>query len=129
MNIVPRDFLEYLKHDTAKDDSTVMILRPVGPDGVDDATRASEIYSAYHLNLEPECPGLFDKLLYNEFVFVEFDSHEDAYQFALENLPMNKSSVDSEYWIQFFIISAGDYTYGNDDLRALSATVNQVETF
>jgi len=127
--IIPRDFLEYLKHDTAKDASTVMILRPIGPDGVSDAERASQIYSAYHLNLEPECPGLFDKLLYNEFVFVEFESEEAAYQFALQNLPMNKDSVESEYWIQFFIISNGEYTYSNDSLKALSAAINEVDTF
>jgi hypothetical protein len=127
--IIPRDFLEYLKYDTAKDGSTVMILRPVGPDGVSDAERASQIYSAYHVNLEPECPGLFDKLLYNEFVFVEFASEEAAYQFALENLPMNKDSVEGDYWIQFFIISNGEYYYSNDNLKALSASINEVDTF
>ena len=127
--IIPRDFLEYIKHTTSKDGSTIMILRPIGPDGVSDVEKASQIYSAYHVNLEPECPGLFDKLLYNEFVFVEFASEEEAYQFALENLPMNKTSVESDYWIQFFIITNGDYYYSNDDLKALSASIKEVDTF
>lgn len=127
--IISRDFLEYIKHTTSKDGSTIMILRPIGPDGVSDVEKASQIYSAYHVNLEPECPGLFDKLLYNEFVFVEFASEETAYQFALENLPMNKTSVESDYWIQFFIITNGDYYYSNDDLKALSASIKEVDTF
>ena len=127
--MIVHDFLEFARHITAKDQSTVMILRTVGPDGVTDAQKANEIYSAYHLNLEPLGEGLFDKLLYNEFVFVEFESEEAAYQFALQNLPMNKDSVESEYWIQFFIISNGEYTYSNDSLKALSAAINEVDTF
>ena len=118
--IIPRDFLEYLKHDTAKDASTVMILRPIGPDGVSDAERASQIYSAYHLNLEPECPGLFDKLLYNEFVFVHFDSEQEAYDFALENLPMNKNNIDSDYFVQFYIFHDGEFAYGNNSVKGLT---------
>lgn len=118
--MIVHDFLEFARHITAKDQSTVMILRTVGPDGVTDAQKANEIYSAYHLNLEPLGEGLFDKLLYNEFVFVHFDSEQEAYDFALENLPMNKNNIDSDYFVQFYIFHDGEFAYGNNSVKGLT---------
>ena len=100
--MIVHDFLDFARYITERDQSTIMILRTVGPDGVTDVEKANQIYSAYHLNLEPLGEGLFDKLLYNEFVFIHFDSEQEAYDFSLENLPMNKKNIDSDY---FFFLS------------------------
>jgi hypothetical protein len=118
--MIVHDFLEFGRYITAKDHSTVMILRTVGPDGVTDTQKANEIYSAYHLNLEPLGEGLFDKLLYNEFVFIQFNSEQEAYDFALENLPMNKKNIDSDYFVQFYIFSDGEFAYGNNSVKGLT---------
>ena len=70
--MIIRDFLEWIEYYTESQQKTMMILRTIGPDNVDDVEKANEIYSAYYQNLQPESPALFDKLLYNEFTFVEF---------------------------------------------------------
>jgi len=117
--MIVKDFYHFLIDSTEKNQSTIMLLRTIGPDSVDDFEKANKIYSTYHLNLQSEDPELFDKLLYNEFVFVEFSGEEEAYNFALENLPMNKN-IDNDYFIQFFIFSNGLYVYSNDSLASLS---------
>lgn len=124
--MIVKDFYHLLIDITEKNQSTIMLLRTVGPDNTSDFDKANKIYSAYHLNLQIESPELFDKLLYNEFVFVEFNDEEEAYNFAVDNLPMNKNNVDSDYFIQFFIFSNGLYAYANDSLESLSDTKRNI---
>ena len=116
--MIARDFLEFGEHVT-KDGSTVMILRTVGPDTVTDAEKANEIYSMYHLNLQPDYPEMFDKLLYNEFVFLEFGDDQEALQFARDNLPMTIPS-DADYFIQWFIFTDGMFYQGNNSVKGLT---------
>lgn len=117
--MITRDFLEWIEYYTESQQKTMMILRTIGPDSVSDADKANQIYSVYHQNLQTESPELFDKLLYNEFTFVEFDAEEEAYQFAIENFPTNRSG-DPDYFVQVFVFSNGNLAYSNDSLTSLS---------
>lgn len=118
MYITTRNFTQWLRHYTEATQSTIVLLRTVGPDGVDDATKANQIYSAYYLNMQSENPAIFDKLLYNEFTFVEFSDEQSAWEFCRDNFPVNKPS-DIDYFIQFVIFSNGLYVRGNDGLTGL----------
>ena len=102
MYVTTRNFVEWMRHYSEALQTTVVLLRTVGPDGVDDATKANAIYSAYYLNMQSENPAIFDKLLYNEFTFVEFTDEESAWEFCRDNFPVNKPS-DIDYFIQFVI--------------------------
>jgi hypothetical protein len=125
--MVVKDFLEFIRDITKEKDSTIMVLRTTGPDGVEDFEKANQIYSAYHVNLQPESPELFDKLLYNEFTFVEFEDEQKALNFALENLPKKADkTVDTDYFVQVFIFSSGGMYYANDSLEGLSETVKPI---
>jgi hypothetical protein len=117
--MIVRDFMEWIEHYTKTQQTTMMVLRTVGPDNVSDTEKANEIYSIYYQNLQPESPLLFDKLLYNEFTFVEFETEEEARSFALYNFPANKDG-DPDYFVQVFIFTNGDLSYANDSLRSLS---------
>lgn len=121
--MIGRDFLEWIEYYTESQQKTMMILRTIGPDNVSSADKANEIYSAYYQNLQTESPALFDKLLYNEFTFVEFDTEEEARQFAIENFPTNKIG-DPDYFIQVFVFSNGNLAYSNDNLTSLSDRVS-----
>jgi hypothetical protein len=121
--MIGRDFLDWIEYYTESQQKTMMILRTVGPDNVSSADKANEIYSAYYQNLQTESPALFDKLLYNEFTFVEFDTEEEARQFAIENFPTNKIG-DPDYFIQVFVFSNGNLAYSNDNLTSLSDRVS-----
>lgn len=121
--MIGRDFLDWIEYYTESQQKTMMILRTIGPDNVSSADKANEIYSAYYQNLQTESPALFDKLLYNEFTFVEFDTEEEARQFAIENFPTNKIG-DPDYFIQVFVFSNGNLAYSNDDLTSLSDRVS-----
>jgi hypothetical protein len=121
--MIGRDFLDWIEYYTESQQKTMMILRTVGPDNVSSADKANEIYSAYYQNLQTESPALFDKLLYNEFTFVEFDTEEEALQFAIENFPTNKIG-DPDYFVQVFVFSNGNLAYANDNLTSLSDRVS-----
>jgi hypothetical protein len=117
--MIIRDFLEWIEYYTETQKKTMMILRTIGPDNVSDAEKANQIYSVYYQNLQPESPELFNKLLYNEFTFVEFDTEEKAYEFAVENFPMNRDG-DPDYFVQVVVFSNGNLAYSNDNLRSFS---------
>ena len=51
--MIIRDFLEWIEYYTESQQKTMMILRTIGPDNVDDVEKANEIYSAYYQNLQP----------------------------------------------------------------------------
>jgi len=118
MYVTSRNFVEWLRHYTEATQSTMVLLRTVGPDGVDDAAKATAIYSAYYLNMQSENPAIFDKLLYNEFTFVEFTTEESADEFCRENFPNSKPD-DTDYFIQYVIFSNGLYVRGNDGMTGL----------
>jgi hypothetical protein len=112
--------MQWLYHYTEATQSTVVLLRTVGPDGVDDATKANQVYSAYYMNLQSENPAIFDKLLYNEFTFVEFTDEESAWEFCRDNFPINRDEVaDTDWFIQYVIFSNGSYVRGNDGMNGL----------
>ena len=121
--MIGRDFLDWIEYYTESQQKIMMILRTIGPDNVSSANKANEIYSGYYQNLQTESPALFDKLLYNEFTFVEFDTEEEARQFAIENFPTNKIG-DPDYFVQVFVFSNGNLAYANDNLTSLSDRVS-----
>jgi len=118
MYVTTRNFVEWMRHYSEALQTTVVLLRTVGPDGVDDATKANAIYSAYYLNMQSENPAIFDKLLYNEFTFVEFTDEESAWEFCRDNFPGVKPE-DEDYFIQYVIFTNGDYVRGNDGMNGL----------
>jgi len=117
--MIARDFIEFIMNVTERLDTTVMIIRTTGPDAAEDAEKLNQIYSVYKSNFDSDRVDFFDKFMYNEFTFLEFDSEEDAYQFGLENFPQNKSG-DPDYFVQFFIFSSGCLAYANDSLNGYS---------
>lgn len=117
MFISVKNFSDWVKNYTESTGGTVVVLRTVGPDGVDDATKANQIYSAYYMNMQSENPAIFDKLLYNEFTFVEFSDEDSAWEFCRENFPISRDNVDGDYFIQYVIYSQGVYIRGNDGLN------------
>jgi hypothetical protein len=122
--MIARDFLEFIQHTTDVENSTIMIIRTVGPDNATDVEKVNYIYSVYKTNFESENVDIFEKFMYNEFTFVEFESEEDAYEFALQNFPMKKTE-DSDFFVQFFIFSDGNLAYANDSLVGLSSQIPQ----
>lgn len=118
MYITTRNFMQWIQHYSEAMETTVVLLRTTGPDGVDDATKANAIYSAYYLNMQSENPAIFDKLLYNEFTFVEFSDEESAKEFCRDNFPGVRPD-DADYFIQYVIFSNGLYAGGNDGMNGL----------
>lgn len=116
MYVTCRNFMHWLYHYTEALQTTIVVLRTVGPDSVDDATKANQIYSAYYLNLQSENPAIFDKLLRNEFTFVEFTDEESAWEFCRDNFP-NIKPADTDYFVQYVIFSNGEYVKGNDGMN------------
>ena len=118
MYVTTRNFVEWMYHYTEATQSTMVLLRTVGPDGVDDDTKANQIYSAYYMNMQSENPAIFDKLLYNEFTFVEFSDEDSAWVFCRDNFPANVPE-DEDYFIQYVIFSNGAYVRGNNGMEGL----------
>ena len=122
--MIVRDFVELLMHWTEVTETVLMVVRTTGPDNVSDSEKINHIYSVYKSNIESDRVDFFDKFLYNEFTFLEFDSEEEAYEFGLHNFPMNKEG-DPDYFVQFFIFSHGNLAYANDSLSGLSDRIPQ----
>lgn len=118
MYVTSRNFMQWLYHYTEATQSTIVLLRTTGPDNVDDATKANKIYSAYYMNMQSENPAIFDKLLYNEFTFVEFSNEESAREFCRDNFPSSRGD-DDDYFIQYVIFTNGGYAGGNDGMNGL----------
>jgi hypothetical protein len=119
-----KDFLQLLESYTSLQEKTLMMLRTVGPDNVTDQDKANQIYSLYYQNLNPESPLLFDRLLYNEFTFVEFETEKEAYDFAINNFPVDETD-DLDYFVHCFVFSNGNLAYANTNLKSLSNRVSQ----
>ncbi len=118
MYVTSKNFMQWMYHYTEALQTTIVLLRTVGPDNVDDDTKANAIYSAYYLNMQSENPVIFDKLLYNEFTFVEFTTEESAREFCRDNFP-NSRGDDDDYFIQYVIFTNGGYAGGNDGTTGL----------
>lgn len=122
--MVAKDFLELLETVTEAQNSTIMVLRTVGPDNATEVDKINYIYSVYKTNFESENVDIFEKFLYNEFTFVEFDTEEEAYDFAVFNFPVNKKLIDdNDFFVQVFVFSNGNLAYANDTLKGLSNRV------
>lgn len=113
-----KNFKDWAKSYTAAVDNALVLLRTVGPDSVTDETKANQIYSAYYLNMETSHPEVFDKLLYNEFTFVEFDTEDEAIEFVTENFPTNVTD-DMDYFVQYVVFVDGSVTRENNGLTGL----------
>jgi hypothetical protein len=79
MYVTTRNFMQFLVEYTKSLNTTIVLLRTIGPDNASDAEKANAIYSAYYMNMQSENPKIFDTMLYNEFTFVgsfvEITSH------------------------------------------------------
>lgn len=123
MNIITKTFCDYLVSSTEATGTCLMVLRTVGPDACTDVDKINEIYSAYKTNMDGENTGVFDTFLKNEWTFLEFETEEEAMDFARDNLPMNKQTTDPDYFVQFWIFNSGAVAYANDDFTKLSHKV------
>ena len=126
--MIARDFLDFLKCYTSHEHKAVVMLRTIGPDTVSDFDKANKIYSIYYMNLQ-EYPDLFDKLLYNEITFAEFDSEEEAVNFVRDNFPSSRDQGDPDYFIQYFVVSDGELAYSNDNIKYISKNIVKPSTF
>lgn len=126
--MIARDFLDFLKCYTSHEHKAVVMLRTIGPDTVSDFDKANKIYSIYHMNLQ-EYPELFDKLLYNEITFAEFDDEREAVDFVRDNFPSSRDSVDPDFFIQYFVVSDGELAYSNDDIKNISRDITKPSSF
>jgi len=117
--MIARDFVEFIIEWTEALNKTLMVIRTTGPDSATDVEKVNHIYSVYKSNFESDRVDFFNKFLYNEFTFLEFDSEEEAYDFGIQNFPMNKNG-DMDFFVQFFIFSNGNLAYANDSLSGLS---------
>jgi glucan biosynthesis protein len=113
MYVTTRNFMQFLVEYTKSLNTTIVLLRTIGPDNVSDADKANAIYSAYYMNMQSENPKIFDTMLYNEFTFVEFSDEESAWEFCRDNFPLNRT-IDDDYFVQYVIYSNGNYVRGND---------------
>lgn len=122
--MIAKDFVEFIMEWTESLGKTVMVIRTTGPDSATDTEKVNFIYSVYRSNFESDRADFFDKFLYNEFTFLEFDTEEEAYDFGVQNFPMNKNG-DMDFFVQFFIFSNGNLAYANDSLSGLSDRIPQ----
>lgn len=119
--IITRDFLQLIEKLTIDCEMVLMVLRTVGPDMCTDVDKLNQIYSAYKTNFDIEDEEIFNTFLKNHWTFLEFETEEDAMEFARENLPMNKTDLDPDYFVQFYIFNRGALAFANDDLKSLSS--------
>lgn len=126
--MIARDFLDFLKCYTSHESKSVVMLRTIGPDSVTDFDKANKIYSIYYANLR-EYSDLFDKLLYNEITFAEFDDELEALDFVRENFPSSRDQGDPDYFIQYFLVTDGELAYSNDSIKYISRDITKPSTF
>lgn len=107
------DFITFLEDITRETGKTYVMLRCVGPNKCTDVDKLREVYSAYKLNLPKE---IYKQIFYNEFVFVEMENEDVAWDFAFENFPKNTSG-DPDYFIFACVASNGTIGYANDELK------------
>lgn len=119
-----KNFKDWAKSYTEAVDNALVLLRTVGPDNVTDDVKANQIYSAYYLNMQTEHPGIFDKLLYNEFTFVEFDTEQEALDFVIDNFP-NTVTDDLDYFVQYVVFYSGAVIRTNNGLTGLAEPAPQ----
>jgi len=108
----PLDFLTFLEDTTRDTGKTYLMLRMVGPSKCTDVEKLKEVYAAYKFNLDST---VYNKIFYNEFVYVEFDNDDAAIDYAFDNFPRNTDG-DPDYYIFACVISAGTVMYSNDEL-------------
>jgi len=106
------DFLTFLEDTTAATGKTYLLLRMVGPNNCTDVEKLKEVYAAYKFNLDAE---VYQKIFNNEFVFVEFDTDDQAVDYAFDNFPKNTDG-DPDYYVFTCVISEGTVCYSNDEL-------------
>ena len=124
MYITTKNFMQFLMNYSESLNTTIVLLRTIGPDNATDAEKANAVYSAYYMNMQSENPKIFDTMLYNEFTFVEFSDEESAWEFCRDNFPLNRD-IDDDYFVQYVIYSNGMYVRGNDGNNGLREPIPQ----
>lgn len=107
-----KDFLQFLMDITRETGKTYLMLRCSGPDKCTDVDKLNEVYGTYKAILPPD---IYRKIFYNEFVFIEMDTDDEACDFAKDYFPKNTSG-DPDYFIFTCVVSEGVVCYANDDL-------------
>jgi len=106
------DFLTFLEDTTRETGKTYLMLRMTGPNNCTDVEKLKEVYAAYKFNLDD---NVYRKIFHNEFVYIEFDTDDEAVNYAFDNFPKNADG-DPDYYIFTCVISEGTVCYSNDEL-------------
>lgn len=109
----PLDFITFLEEVTRATGKTYLMLRAVGPNKCTDVEKLREVYAAYKLNLDY---SVYKEIFYNEFVFIEMENEDVAWDYAYENFPKNTNG-DPDYFIFVCVASNGTIGYANDELK------------
>jgi|SaaInlV_120m_DNA_3_1039746.scaffolds.fasta_scaffold00666_7 hypothetical protein len=106
------DFLTFLEETTRDTGKTYLMLRMTGPNTCTDVEKLKEVYAAYKFNLDSD---VYQKIFHNEFVYIEFNTDDEAVNYAFDNFPKNTDG-DADYYIFACVISEGTVCYSNDEL-------------
>ena len=79
----------------ASREKVTLVLRNVGPRAITDETKRDQVYDTYKMILHHD---VFTGLLYHEIIFVEFDSLEQAEDYA-GNFPKNPNDGDPDFYV------------------------------
>lgn len=82
-----------LENYIAHREKVTLVLRNVGPRNIADATRQAEVYDTYKMILDRD---VMHGLLNNEIIFVEFDTLDEATEYA-RNFPRNPGEQPDFY--------------------------------
>ncbi|MAH09415.1 MAG: hypothetical protein CL961_07080 [Euryarchaeota archaeon] len=76
-------------------EKATLVLRNVGPRAITDEAKRDQVYDTYRMLLHRD---VFTGLLNNEIIFVEFDSIDEAEDYAT-NFPRNPGDGDPDFYI------------------------------
>jgi len=86
MNYQVYEFQEIIEQAVAWRRKPTIFVRNIGPRAIVDETRRDEVYNTYRMLLGPD---VMQGLLRNEYIFISFDSLEDAREYAVDKFPRN----------------------------------------
>jgi hypothetical protein len=112
MNYDAMEFSEFIESYISLAKTPLVFIRVTGPQSLNDADKANEVFNLYKQILDLE---MYNLIFNNEFIFVKFETVEEAIQYCEDHFPESQSTCPPEQFIYYAVYnSEGQVIVSND---------------
>jgi len=112
MNYDAMDFSEFIQSYISFSKKPFVFIRAVGPHSTNDVDVANQVFNLYKEILDNE---MYTMIFNNEFVFVNFDSVEEALNYCEDRFPETQKTCPKEQFVYYAVYNSEGQVIDSND--------------